>query len=83
MCFGQSYLPKSLKARLDTRTAFITLESINDVEVFTSFYNQNLKQSQDINTKISEQYKNSQDAITLPIFDFPSDNSDSNGGSNA
>lgn len=48
MCFGQSYLPKSLKARLDTRTAFITLESINDVEVFTSFYNQNLKQSQDI-----------------------------------
>jgi hypothetical protein len=48
MCFGQAYLPKSLKARLDTRTAFITLGSMNDVDVFTNFYNLNLKQSQDI-----------------------------------
>lgn len=49
MCFGQGYLPKSLKARLDTRTAFITLNSVNDVEIFINFYNQNLKQLQEVN----------------------------------
>lgn len=40
-CFGNNYNPFSIKSRIETKQAFITLRSISDVNTFTNFYNEN------------------------------------------
>lgn len=40
MCFGENYNPRSLKSRIDSKTAFITLNNINEVDVFINFYSE-------------------------------------------
>lgn len=43
MCFGKEYFPRSLKSRIDTRTAFITLNSVQEVQQFVNFYTDHSK----------------------------------------
>ena len=38
MCFGENYNPRSLKSRVDSKNAFITLNSVHEVEQFINFY---------------------------------------------
>lgn len=44
LCFGTNYDPRSLKSRIDTRTAFITLNSASEVDTFIQFYSDYAKQ---------------------------------------
>ena len=37
MFFGDTYYPRSLKSRIETKTAFITLNSANEVEQFINY----------------------------------------------
>lgn len=37
--FGNNFYPRSLKSRIETRTAFITMNTINEVESFIGFFN--------------------------------------------
>lgn len=39
-CFGNNYNPFSIKSRIETKQAFITLRSISDVNNFITYYNE-------------------------------------------
>ena len=48
LCFGNNYAPKSLKPRVESKNAFITMNSPNDVNLFCGFIN-NLSKTAPIN----------------------------------
>ena len=63
MFFGENYSPKSLKPRIDTKTAFITLNSPNEVDQFMKAYNEYVKINPNKITLYFNQYKSKLDRI--------------------
>lgn len=55
LCFGNNYVPKSLKPRVESRNAFITMNSPNEVNLFVGFIT-NLSKTAPVNLYFN-QYK--------------------------
>ena len=63
MFFGEAYSPKSLKPRIDTKTAFITLNSPIEVDTFMKAYNEYVKINPNKINLYFNQYKSKLDRI--------------------